>query len=472
MAALKDNTITQLKKAIVTVVLCLYAVVVLCNYAYAQTTISGVSIYIDSSIAAGTSSTDVSAYTTSDRYEVESVTVNNVPSSSDGWSDSAKPKLTIVLKITDTSGYKFGSVKKDAVSIYGDPGDSNDASVTGVSKSSDGTTLTIKYTMAALDSVEDDEEYNLYTHDTSWEELSGTANWEGGDDAKYFKVILYNGSDTAASITTSDSSFCFARYFTKAGSYKFTVQAYKSSSRKGNVASSSTLKVSQQEAKDIYDNYKDETGKSTNVKDLSTSNSTNVTSSAAGGPNTTNNGSWVQDSKGWWYREANGSYPVSNWKYINNKWYYFGADGYMVTGWRNIDNAWYYFDTTNGDMWVSRNTPDGYQLDVSGKMVVSATIVQDMTVNSGVWQQDSTGWWYRYDNGTYVQDAWKEINGEWYYFGSNGYMLTGWQKIGGVYYYLDPTTGAMWHDRYTTDGYHVDSSGVSNRTDFVVAVSF
>lgn len=78
------------------------------------------------------------------------------------------------------------------------------------------------------------------------------------------------------------------------------------------------------------------------------------------------------------------------------------------------------------------------------------------------WIKDSTGWWYRYANGTYPHSGWERIAGQWYYFDTTGYMLTGWvkdgawyylkpsgamatgwQKVGGCWYYLQPGSGAM-----------------------------
>ena len=55
-------------------------------------------------------------------------------------------------------------------------------------------------------------------------------------------------------------------------------------------------------------------------------------------------GQWVQDPdkkqkygpedkaeiSNWWYREDDGSYPVSDWKEIDGKWYYFNEDGWML----------------------------------------------------------------------------------------------------------------------------------------------
>lgn len=42
---------------------------------------------------------------------------------------------------------------------------------------------------------------------------------------------------------------------------------------------------------------------------------------------------------------------------------------------------------------------------------------------AGQWKQDSKGWWYQEDNGSYPASTWKEINGKQYYFGADGYML-------------------------------------------------
>lgn len=44
---------------------------------------------------------------------------------------------------------------------------------------------------------------------------------------------------------------------------------------------------------------------------------------------------WVKDTKGWWYRNADGSWPASEWAYLewNGKenWYYFDSNGYMMS---------------------------------------------------------------------------------------------------------------------------------------------
>lgn len=114
-------------------------------------------------------------------------------------------------------------------------------------------------------------------------------------------------------------------------------------------------------------------------------------------------GSWKQDSIGWWYQYQDGSYPKACWKQLSYnsvlEWYHFDERGYMetgwftdtdrhvyylnpvsdgtkgrmVTGWNLIEGKWYYFNTvsdgTRGAMFVNRKTPDGYQVDGKGVWV-------------------------------------------------------------------------------------------------------
>lgn len=57
---------------------------------------------------------------------------------------------------------------------------------------------------------------------------------------------------------------------------------------------------------------------------------------------------WVQDEKGWWWRNSDGSYPKSCWKKINHHWYLFGSDGYILTGLVKWNGKQYYLEE-NGD---------------------------------------------------------------------------------------------------------------------------
>lgn len=117
--------------------------------------------------------------------------------------------------------------------------------------------------------------------------------------------------------------------------------------------------------------------------------------SASPKKNTSLTGSWVQDSKGWWYKNTDNSYPKNEWKEIDSKWYVFNAEGYMITGWYYSNSNWYFLDQsgklltgwieTNGKwyylepagkdtkpkgaMYVDEMTEDGYKLGTDGAWI-------------------------------------------------------------------------------------------------------
>lgn len=76
-------------------------------------------------------------------------------------------------------------------------------------------------------------------------------------------------------------------------------------------------------------------------------------------------GAWVLDSKGWWYKRTDGTYPKAEWLEDKGKWYFFDQEGYMKKGWVFWKEKWYYFGE-NGDMLVNTTTPDGYKVDKEG----------------------------------------------------------------------------------------------------------
>lgn len=102
-------------------------------------------------------------------------------------------------------------------------------------------------------------------------------------------------------------------------------------------------------------------------------------------------GQWRQNSRGWWYQYANGSYPKNQWVKIGGSIYHFDADGYMQTGWKKIDGDWYYFAS-----------------------------------------------------GGAMQTGWQKIGGKWYYFAGGGAMATGSQRIGGTQHYFK--SNGVWVD--------------------------
>ena len=72
---------------------------------------------------------------------------------------------------------------------------------------------------------------------------------------------------------------------------------------------------------------------------------------------------------------------------------------------------------------------------------LALTLALPFTAYAGTWQQDSTGWKVRQDDGTYLTNAWYQSpeSGLFYYLGADGYMM------------INSTT---------PDGYQVDANGV------------
>ena len=127
---------------------------------------------------------------------------------------------------------------------------------------------------------------------------------------------------------------------------------------------------------------------------------------------------WKLNEVGWWYLNADGSYPAAQWMLIDNTWYYFNASGYMVTGWLLDGNTWYY-------------------LQPSGAMATG-------------WVNDGGTWYYMNDGGA-MQTGWVNDGGTWYYMNAGGAMQTGWLLLGNTWYYLN-ASGAMVTGTVVIDG--------------------
>lgn len=158
---------------------------------------------------------------------------------------------------------------------------------------------------------------------------------------------------------------------------------------------------------------------------------------------------WQKNSKGWWYVNADGTYPKNEWKKIDGAWYFFDAAGFMVTGWKKGGSSWYYFNT-NGMMqtgWKKIGTV-WYYFNASGVMQTGWKKIGNAWYYLGTNGIMQTGWkkigaaWYFFNANGAMQTGWKLIQGKWYFFNANGAMHTGWKKVSGVQYYFD-ASGAM-----------------------------
>ena len=190
-------------------------------------------------------------------------------------------------------------------------------------------------------------------------------------------------------------------------------------------------------------------------------------------------GKWILNSTGWWYKNSDGSFPFNTWKNIDGSMFHFDSNGYMQTGWIYLDNFWFYLDengrlitnswvgyyylASDGKMLTNSTTPDGYRVDESGMWIHSE------------WVLNSTGWWYKYSDGSFPFNTWKNIDGSMFHFDSNGYMQTGWIYLDNFWFYLDEngrlitnswvgnyylaSDGKMLTNSTTPDGYRIDESG-------------
>ena len=141
---------------------------------------------------------------------------------------------------------------------------------------------------------------------------------------------------------------------------------------------------------------------------------------------------WMQDGYGWWYRNADGTYPANCWMYMEGSWYYFWTTGYRAEGWALIGTSWYYFDLNSGRMLENEWLNDTYYFTSGGAMV--------------------TGWLY--------------LDGEWYYMQSGGAKQTDWAYIGGYWYYLEPISGKMLTSQWIGN-YYVKADGTMAMNEWV-----
>ena len=330
--------------------------------ALAASSISSIKLDIDSQITSGDedSNVDVNPYSDSAHYEVSDVEVTNEPSGE--WKDSSRPKLKVTITANDD--YKFGSISKSDVDLYG-----SDGTVTAVKKS-DGD-LIVSITLDRLEDSDDDDDddgdYDLDVIDPAWDESNGRAVWDGAPDAKKYELRLYRGGSQLASVTTSNDYYNFGSYFTSAGNYQYEVRAIHGSSNKGSWESSEYFYADTATANYIRTNF---------------GNASNSSSSSGGGPSGTSSGTqtaigtvvpastgmWILDNTGWWFMRANRTWPAGTWELIDGKWYLFNAAGYMLTGWQQLGNLWYYLGN-DGAMRVSSWIDNQYYVNADGVWV-------------------------------------------------------------------------------------------------------
>lgn len=213
-----------------------------------------------------------------------------------------------------------------------------------------------------LDTVEDlywDEEHN-----------KTLAVWDEIEDADQYEVYLYCEDRKVAEVKPKKAKYDFEKKMTKPGEYTFRVRALtKDRDYRDSYWSdySDSIYISEDFAELIKNGGKiDTTNSGPGVSGTGTTTTPEKTTSVV------YKAEWIQDAVGWWYRNADGTYPANNWWQdpANGKWYFFDPQGYMVTGWVDWNEHRYYCDPS-GAMVTGTYTVDGitYQFDGSGAMM-------------------------------------------------------------------------------------------------------
>lgn len=99
-------------------------------------------------------------------------------------------------------------------------------------------------------------------------------------------------------------------------------------------------------------------------------------------------GGWKSDTRGKWYQNSDGTYPVNEWKKIDGKWFYFDEHGYMKTGWIYVDGQWYFLNS-EGIMCTNQWIDNTYYVKNSGEMARNEWVDQNR------YYVDGNGEWVR-----------------------------------------------------------------------------
>ena len=138
-------------------------------------------------------------------------------------------------------------------------------------------------------------------------------------------------------------------------------------------------------------------------------------------------GQWISDALGWWWRNADGTYPASTSMRIGGELYRFDARGYMVTGWASENGHWFYYGVSGAQAsgWVSVGGTWYYLDPATGAMVTG-------------WLKEGSSWYYLQLSGA-MATGWVRDASSWYYLDETGVMVSGERTIDGVVYFFDPS---------------------------------
>lgn len=315
-----------------------------CAFAASKKKVGKINLTVNTDIRSGNSGGEVEVTPTGDNtsyYYIDSVEVTN--DEGDDWSKSNPPEAQILIGLEDEDEYTFSGTSSSNFKLtLASSIKSRYDKVEFVSakKQDGGATLALNIRLV-FDKNADMSDAPAPSN-AVWDTASeGTATWGDVTSAKYFQVQLYkdgsivtppDGSNSIVSVY--GTSYDFSSWVSAGSNYTFKVRSVKSS----NNAKSKWV----------------------------TSNSWTPGSTSDNGGNTVSEG-WQKAADGirWWWQNADGSYPASQWKDVSGKWYYFDAEGYMLTGWIKVGGLDYCL-APDGTLYVNCTTPDGYNVDANG----------------------------------------------------------------------------------------------------------
>ncbi len=217
--------------------------------------------------------------------------------------------------------------------------------------------------------------------------------WDEVENAYEYELYLYCEESKVKEVKTKKTKFNFSKFMTKEGDYTFRVRALAKSKDRDYKTGlwSDYSDVSYVDADQAERIKSGDADKVNNVGPGVPENAAGGQAGTAGVQTETASGQagtagvqtgaagqdqWLNDTVGWWYRRADGSYPKDGWFQdpADGHWYFFDASGYMMTGWIDWNGQRYFCNplgTPAGAMVTGSNTIDGqqYEFDGSGAVI-------------------------------------------------------------------------------------------------------
>lgn len=107
----------------------------------------------------------------------------------------------------------------------------------------------------------------------------------------------------------------------------------------------------------------------------------------------------------------------------------------------------------------AKQNREDYSIEYKKDETIDGPSSKSTPLNLG-WQQEGDHYYFRQENGMYIQTNWLKDGNNWYFFDENGYMVENdWVKWNGKFYYFG-NDGKMWKNKTTPDGYKVDKDGI------------